>query len=102
MTHHVQPASHSISYNLGLLHTKLDEVAERAGVAPADRQDLESCLAALPWRERRRLTLLLESVKVHASTPGLQNAVRLMVRLAEDVWAKEPPPMGESETTLTT
>jgi hypothetical protein len=94
------PAANTISYNLGLLHTKLDEVAERAGVAPSDRMDLETCLAALPWRERRRLALLLESVRVHAMTPGLQDAVRLMLRLAADVWAKEPPPPGESETKL--
>ena len=95
-----EPAPHTISYHLGLLHTKLDEVAERAGVAPSERLDLESCLAALPWRERRRLALLLESVRVHATTPGLQDAVRLMLRLAADVWAEEPPQPREGETTL--
>lgn len=95
-----RPAPQTISYHMGLLHTKLDEVAERAGVAPSERLDLETCLAALPWRERRRLALLLESVRVHAMTPGLQDAVRLMLRLAAEVWAKEPPPPGETETSL--
>lgn len=100
MTDPNPPTAHTISYNLGLLHTKLDQVAERAGVAPSDRMDLETCLAALPWRERRRLALLLESVRVHAVTPGLQDAVRLMLRLATDIWAKEPPPPGDTETKL--
>jgi hypothetical protein len=84
--------STSISYHLSVLNAKLDEVAERGGVAPSSCVDLETCLAALPWRERRRLTLLLESVRVHANSPGLQDAVRLMQRLAADVWAEEPPP----------
>jgi hypothetical protein len=100
MTAGFQPAPNTISYHLGLLHTKLDEVAERAGVAPSDRLDLETCLAALPWRERRRLALLLESVRVHAMAPGLQDAVRLMLRLAADIWAKEPPPPGDNEPSL--
>jgi hypothetical protein len=87
----VLPAN-SISYHLSILNAKLDEVAERAGVGLTSRIDLESCLAALPWRERRRLTLLLESVRVHANSPGLQDAVRLMQKLAAEVWSQEPPP----------
>lgn len=82
----------TISYHLSLLNTKVDEVAERAGVSPSDRLDLETCLAALPWRDRRHLTLILESVRVHANSPALQDAVRLMLGLAAEVWAQEPPP----------
>ena len=82
----------TMSYHLCVLNAKIDEVAERAGIAPAARMDLESCLAALPWRDRRHLTLVLESVRVHANAPSLQEAVRLMLGLAAQVWAEEPPP----------
>jgi hypothetical protein len=82
----------TISYHLSLLNLKIDEVAERAGLAPAARCDLETCLAALPWRERRRLTLILESVQVQAISPALKDAVRLMLGHAAEIWAEEPPP----------
>jgi hypothetical protein len=71
---------------------KVEEVAERAGITPSVRCDLETCLAALPWRDRRRLTLILESVQVHATSPALQDAVRLMLGLVAEVWAEEPLP----------
>jgi hypothetical protein len=83
------PLSGSVRY-LCILTSKIDEVAERAGVLPAARLDLETCLAALPWRARRHLTLVLESVRVHANSPALQNAVQLMLKLAGEIWAEEP------------
>lgn len=82
----------TISYHLSLLSMKVEEVAERAGILPSARCGLETCLAALPWRDRRRLTLILESVQVHATSSALQDAVRLMLGLAKTVWGKEPPP----------
>ena len=82
----------SMSYHLSLLQTKIDQVADRAGVSPIARVDLETCLAALPWRERRHLTLILESVRVHADAPSLHDAVHLMQRLAAQIWADNPPP----------
>ncbi len=84
--------STSLTYHLSLLQTKIDEVADRAGVSCTARVDLETCLAALPWRERRHLRLILESVRVHANAPALQDAVRLMQGLAAQVWAETPPP----------
>ena len=82
----------TISYHLSLLSMKVEEVADRAGISPSARCDLETCLAALPWRDRRRLTLILESVRVHANSPALQDAVRLMLGLSAEIWAEEPPP----------
>ena len=84
--------STSISYHLCLLQTKIDEVADRAGVSSTARVDLDTCLAALPWRERRHLRLILESVRVHANSPALQDAVRLMQKLTAQVWSESPPP----------
>ena len=92
MLHRPDVRPSTISYHLGLLTAKVDEIADRAGVPTSARLDLESSLAALPWQERRRLTLVLESVRVHANSPELQNAVRLMLGLAGQVWAEEPPP----------
>jgi hypothetical protein len=71
---------------------KIEEIAERTGVEPLARRDLEACLAALPWRGRRHLTLALESVRVHADSPALQDAVRLMLKLTAQIWAETPPP----------
>ena len=82
----------TISYHLSLLNLKIDEIAERAGITPSARCDLETCLAALPWRDRRRLRLILESVRVHAASSTLQDAVRMMLGLAAQVWAEHPPP----------
>src|SRR3954469_15797290 len=82
----------TISYHFSLLSMKVEEAADRAGLSPSARCDLETCLAALPWRDRRRLTLILESVQGHATLPALQDAVRLMLGLAAQVWAEEPPP----------
>ncbi len=78
--------------HLSDLHAKVDDVAERAGVPAYDRLDLRTALAALPWRERRHLGLVLESVRVHAGSPELQQAIRMMLAIAAEVWAGSPPP----------
>jgi hypothetical protein len=74
------------------LHAKVDQVAERAGVSAFDRLDLRTALAALPWRERRHLSLILESVRVHAASAELQQAVQMMLQLTAEVWSETPPP----------
>ena len=81
-----------VAQHLSELHAKVEEVAERAGVSAADRRDLKTALAALPWRDRRRLALVLESVRVHAGSPALHTAIDMMLELAGDVWAHSRPP----------
>jgi hypothetical protein len=95
--HPFHAASGSVAYHLSILQTKVDEVAERAGVPLSMRRDLEASLAALPWRDRRRLGLLLEGVRVQAGSPELQTAVSLMLSLAADVWANTAPPSEQDE-----
>jgi hypothetical protein len=90
MTFSVRVAGH-----LGDLRNKVEEVAERAGVSAVDRLDLRSALAALPWKERRRLGLVLESVRVSADTTALQTAIGIMLKIAGEVWAEIPPPVEE-------
>jgi hypothetical protein len=81
--------------HLAQLQNKVDEMAERAGVSAYDRLDLRTALAALPWQERRRLSLVLESARVGAETPELETAVGLMLELAGNVWADSPLPKRE-------
>ena len=85
------PFSSRIAAHWGELAAKIDEIAERASVPVSDRMSLETTLAALPWPERRRLRIILESVKVQANTEDLQTAVNMMLKLAGEVWASAPP-----------
>ena len=82
----------SVAQHLGDLQAKVEEVAQRAGVSALDRLDLRTALAALPWRDRRHLGLVLESVRAHAASPALRTAIDMMLGLASDVWASTPPP----------
>jgi hypothetical protein len=95
-------SDHSFSHvarHLSALATKVDEIAHRAGVPAVARSDLEATLAALPWPDRRRLGLVLESARVGTSSEAVQKAVNVMLALAADVWARTPPP--DEETTKT-
>jgi hypothetical protein len=58
----------------------------------AARSDLEATLAALPWPDRRRLGLILESARVGANSEAVREAVEVMLGLAAEVWARAPPP----------
>lgn len=86
------PFSARVAAHWGQLAAKIDEIAERAGVAARDRLTLETTLTALPWPERRRVGLVLEGVRVQAVSEDLRTAVDRMLKLAGDVWANEPPP----------
>jgi hypothetical protein len=86
------PSPSHVARHLSTLAAKVDEIAQRAGVSVTARSDLEATLAALPWPDRRRLGLILESARVGTSNEAVQEAVELMLRLAADVWARTPPP----------
>jgi hypothetical protein len=81
-----------VACHLGELQSKIDEYAARAGISPNDRLDLRTTLAALPWSDRRRLGMVLEGVRAHASSPALREAVGVVLRVAAEVWANMPPP----------
>ena len=85
-------SSGSVALHLSTLTAKVDEVAERAGVSASDRQDLDKVLAALPWSERRRLGLVLESARVGAQSEYLRTAVGMILERAAKIWARIPPP----------
>jgi len=85
-------AAAEIAHHLSALSAKVDEIAWRAGVSASERLDLETTLAALPWPERRRLGLILESGRVSATSEAVRDAVEVMLGLASEVWARTPPP----------
>jgi hypothetical protein len=89
-----------VAEHFGELQNKVEEVAERAGVSAGNRLDLRTALAALPWRERRRLGLVLESARVGAATPALQTAVGLMLDIADEVWSETPAPKDDQAMNL--
>jgi len=89
-------SSNHVARHLSALATKVDEIAQRAGVSAVARSDLEATLAALSWPDRRRLGLILESARVGTNSEAVQEAVRVMLALAADVWARMPPP-GERD-----
>ena len=86
-----------VALHLSTLTAKVDEVAERAGVSASDRQSLDTALAALPWSERRRLGLVLESARVGAQSEFLRTAVEMVLERAARVWATTPPPDQRGE-----
>jgi hypothetical protein len=85
-------SSSHVAGHLSALASKVDEIAQRAGVSPVARLDLETTLAALPWPSRRRLGLILESARVSASDKAVREAVEMMLALAAEVWTQTPPP----------
>jgi hypothetical protein len=86
--------SGQVAEHLSSLASKVDEIAQRAGVSAVARLDLETTLAALPWPSRRRLGLVLESARVSTSDKAVREAVAVMLDVAADVWARTPPPDG--------
>jgi hypothetical protein len=91
------PASRHVALHLSALTAKVDQVAARAGVSASDRLSLETALAALPWSERRRLGLVLESARVGAQSEFLRTAVEMVLERAAKVWATTPPPDQRGE-----
>jgi hypothetical protein len=78
-------SSSHIADHLGALASKIDEIAQRAGVSAVTRLDLETTLSALLWPSRRRLGLVLESARVGTSDKAVREAVALMLALTAEV-----------------
>lgn len=93
-----EPSSSHVADHLSALASKVDEIAQRAGVSAVARLDLETTLAALPWPSRRRLGLILESARVSASDTAVREAVEMMLALAAEVWTQTPPPYERGRT----
>lgn len=66
------------------IQSKIEQIATDAGVRQGS---LESILAALPRRERRRVRLFLQGVHAQSAEPDIQNTANQFLLTAERIWA---------------
>ncbi|MFL5512329.1 MAG: hypothetical protein ACJ8CN_07835 [Gemmatimonadales bacterium] len=84
MDHIPTPAS------LSAVQSRIDDIADQAGVEGAARLNVDDTLAALPWPYRRRLVLTLQSLQAFSPDPNVQQAAGLFQLTAARVWAAMP------------
>ena len=85
-----RPEAGEVAYHLGLLQAKIEQIAERAGVSMYDRLTLEGLLAALPWPERRRVSLFLKASRAQSDDEALHRAIEILSSLASRAWTEAP------------
>jgi hypothetical protein len=76
--------------SLSAVQSRIDEIADQAGIQGAARLSLDDTLAALPWPFRRRLVLALQSLKAFSPDPGVRDAAEFFQLKAARVWATMP------------
>lgn len=82
------PGDADLSHHLSSIQSKIERIAEEAGVPAEDRRTLEAMLQALPQPARRRLRLFLQGVKAQAGSPSVQQAADGFLSLAARMWAR--------------
>ncbi len=76
------------SHHLSSIQSQIEKIAEQAGVAPEDRQNLETMLKALHGVGRRRVRLFLQGVKAQSNDPAVQQAADEFLSIASKVWGR--------------
>ncbi|EIM26892.1 hypothetical protein [Microvirga lotononidis] len=76
--------------SLSAVQSRIDDIADQAGVEGAARLTVDDTLTALPWPFRRRLVLTLQSLKAFSSDPEVQRAAEFFQLKAARVWAAMP------------
>ncbi|WP_262029499.1 hypothetical protein [Microvirga sp. Mcv34] len=76
--------------SLSAIQSRIDDIADQAGVEGAARLSVDETLAALPWPFRRRLVLTLQSLKAFSPDPGIRDAAGFFQLKAAGVWAAMP------------
>jgi hypothetical protein len=76
--------------SLSAVQSRIDEIADQAGVEATARLSVDDTLAALPWPFRRRLVLALQSLQAFSPDPGVQNAAEFFQLKAARVWVAMP------------
>jgi hypothetical protein len=85
-----RPEAGEVAYHLGLLQAKIEQIAERAGLSVYERLTLEGLLGALPWSERRRVSLFLKAAKAQSDNEALHQAIEILSSLASRAWTDRP------------
>jgi hypothetical protein len=76
--------------SLSAVQSRIEDLADQAGIAGNARMSVAETLAALPWLFRRRLVLTLQSLKAFSPDPDLQRAAEFFQLRAAEVWAAMP------------
>jgi hypothetical protein len=76
--------------SLSAVQSRIDDIADQAGVEGAARLSVEETLAALPWPFRRRLVLPLQSLQAFSPDLGMQQAAEFFQLKAARLWAAMP------------
>lgn len=84
---------------LTVLQSRIDEIADQAGVTGAARLSIDDTLAALPRRHRRRVAMFLDSLRAFSPDPSQRAAAEAVQERAAAAWAREalapiPGPRG--------
>jgi len=73
---------------LSFIQSKIETIAEEAGVSAEDRRSLEAMLKALPLPARRRVRLFLQGIKAQTDSPKVQGAAEGFLSLAAKIWGR--------------
>jgi hypothetical protein len=76
--------------SLSAVQSRIDDIADQAGVEGAARLNVDDTLAALPWPYRRRLVLTLQSLQAFSPDSDVQQAAELFQLRAARVWTAMP------------
>jgi hypothetical protein len=76
--------------SLTAVQSRIDEIADQAGVEGMARLSVDETLAALPWPYRRRLVLALQSLTAFSPDPDMRDAAEFFQLQAAKVWAAMP------------
>jgi hypothetical protein len=76
--------------SLSAVQSRIDDIADQAGVEGAARLSVDETMDALPWVYRRRLVLTLQSLKAFSPDPGIREAAEFFQLKAAQVWVAMP------------
>ncbi|MBM1172211.1 hypothetical protein [Microvirga arabica] len=96
MTDDLTPAA------LSAVQSRIEEIADQAGIEGHARLSVDDTLAALPWVLRRRLVLMLQSLKAFSPDPAVRAAADFFQIKAAKIWAAMPFQGHQDETTTDT
>jgi hypothetical protein len=82
------PSDSDLSQHLSLIQSKIETIAEGAGVPPENRSSIEATLKALPLPARRHVRLFLQGVKAQTNDASVQNAADGFLSLAAELWGR--------------
>jgi hypothetical protein len=78
-----------INAYLTVLQNRIDEIADQAGITGAARLSIDETLASLPKSARRRLFMLLESLRAFSPDQAQRAAAEAVQERAVLAWGDE-------------